>query len=183
MKRRRGTEKDTGGNRGPAVDGLPVPFGAGEALACGPTSSTAQAGGTAGHVPAARRAWPRRATVTSRSSPITGDAGECWPCPGSLHVGLLENQSPSSSRGIGDLHLHTRGSAIPGGVMTPGGTWTVGGREVGSAYSADGTHLNGATYGGPGDPLRQRPGRRRRVVPAPERRAQGEPSLGYTPWS
>ncbi len=79
-----------------------------------------------------------------------------WSCPGSLRVGLLENQSSIQlAPEAGAFTFYTRGGAIPGGTMTPGGIWTVGADARGRfcIFRPDGIHLNGAAYGGPGDPL------------------------------
>ena len=139
---------------------LPVPFGAGEALALQETYVFYGSGWGHGVGMCQYGAKGMAAAGHGYEQILThyyqGTQVSAWPCPGSLHVGLLENQSsiqlaPES----GTFTFYTRGGAIPGGVMTPGGTWTVGADAQGRfcIFRPDGTHLNGATYGGPGDPL------------------------------
>jgi SpoIID/LytB domain protein len=79
-----------------------------------------------------------------------------WSCPPSIRVGLLEGQSVIYLvADSGSFTFYTSGGDIPGGVMAPGGTWTVAADEHGRFFIVrpDGTCVNGTSYGGIYDPL------------------------------
>jgi SpoIID/LytB domain protein len=79
-----------------------------------------------------------------------------WSCPASVRVGLLEGlTSIQLAAESGYFVLSTPDGDIPGGVMTPGGTWTVtqGGDGRFNILKPDGTLLNDSGYGGTSKPL------------------------------
>jgi len=79
-----------------------------------------------------------------------------WSCPTAIRVGLLEGvpniQLVAES---GSFILYTSAGDIPGGVVTPGGVWTVAANENGQFFIVppDGTWLNNTNYGGIYDPI------------------------------
>jgi SpoIID/LytB domain protein len=79
-----------------------------------------------------------------------------WSCPPALRVGLLEGQSGINLVAeSGTFFFFTSDGDVPGGVMTPGGTWTVYADAAGSFYilRPDGSRVNDASYGGASKPL------------------------------
>ena len=79
-----------------------------------------------------------------------------WLCPSSIRVGLLEGtDSVQLAAESGSLVLYTPDGDIPGGVISPGGTWTVRPSSSGGfwIYRSDGSLLNGASYGSTTKPL------------------------------
>jgi len=79
-----------------------------------------------------------------------------WPCPSAIRVGLLEGlPNIQLAADSGSFVLYTSAGDIPGGVITPGGVWTVAADENGRFYVLlpDGTWLNNVSYGGVDDPL------------------------------
>ncbi|MDY6794582.1 MAG: SpoIID/LytB domain-containing protein [Actinomycetota bacterium] len=79
-----------------------------------------------------------------------------WNCPVSIRVGLLEGMSTIQLvADSGSFTLYTPDGDIPGGVINPGGTWTVAADENARFFivKPDGTCLNGTSYGGADKPL------------------------------
>jgi SpoIID/LytB domain protein len=79
-----------------------------------------------------------------------------WSCPAAIRVGLLEGQGVIYMiADSGSFILYTSDGDIPGGVMTPGGTWTVAADENARFFIVrpDGTCVNNTSYGGVSKPL------------------------------
>ncbi len=79
-----------------------------------------------------------------------------WGCPSSLRVGLLEGQAVIYLVAeSGSFTFYTSEGDVPGGTMTPGGTWTVAADEQGRFFIVrpDGTCVNNTSYGGMYKPL------------------------------
>jgi SpoIID/LytB domain protein len=79
-----------------------------------------------------------------------------WSCPPSIRVGLLEGQSAINlAAESGSFVFFTSDGDVPGGVMTPGGTWTVAADAGGAFYilRPDGSRVNDASYGSASKPL------------------------------
>ncbi len=79
-----------------------------------------------------------------------------WACPPSVRVGLLEGQSEIQLvADSGSFVLFTSGGDIPGGTISPGGTWKVKPSPDGRflIYRPDGSLLNGTSYGSTWQPV------------------------------
>lgn len=85
-----------------------------------------------------------------------GTQVSAWSCPSTIRVGLLEGMSSLQlAAESGSFALYTPDGDVPGGVIYPGGTWTVRPSSAGGfwIYKPDGSLLNGASYGGATKPL------------------------------
>ncbi|MBC7228922.1 MAG: SpoIID/LytB domain-containing protein [Actinobacteria bacterium] len=108
-----------------------------------------------------------------------------WECPSSIRVGLLEGQSAVQlAAESGSFTFFTSDGDVPGGIMTPGGTWTVGADEQGRFYilRPDGTRVNDSGYGGMYRPLYVRGSGDGDVLRLPQNGNRGVSHLSaYTP--
>jgi len=108
-----------------------------------------------------------------------------WSCPPTIRVGLLEGMaSVQLAAESGSFVLYTSDGDIPGGVVTPGGTWTVKPSSSGGfwIYRPDGTLLNGASYGSASKPLYARGSADDNVLRLPQNGNRGVRHLtGGTP--
>jgi SpoIID/LytB domain protein len=108
-----------------------------------------------------------------------------WSCPASIRVGLTEGQSVIYlAAESGSFAFYTSDGDIPGGVMSPGGTWTVAADAQGRFFIVrpDGTCVNDTSYGGIQKPLYLRGAGDGDVLRLPQNGNHGVSHLsGYTP--